>query len=281
MNEKTVQDDLLALILIAWRNKVVIIGTTLVFAAYALYSAFTAVPVFRAETTVIEVRDSGLGAAASLANQLGGIASLVGMNLGNAGAGGVRADELLKSRRLAEEFVVRNKLMPVLFENPDKPPTLWMAVRKFRDGVVTIRADKRAGLTVVSVDWTDPVVAAKWANAYVALANEMMRGRAIAESKASIDYLNEQILKTNVVELQRVMYNLIEHETNTLMLANVKAEYALAVVDPAVAPEVRFSPRRTLMVAIGTFIGGVVGIILAFAIHFLLPLWKSSRRVAA
>ncbi len=282
MSEPTAQDNLLDLLLVAWKYKVLIITVTVLSAGVALYMALTATPMFRAETSVTQIRDPSLGSTmSSLANQLGGIASLVGFNLGNSGSGGVQADELLKSRRLAEEFVVRHKLVPVLFEKSEKPPTLWMAVNKFRDGVVTIREDKRAGTTVVSVSWADPQLAAKWANDYVALANEMMRARAISESKASIEYLNQQILKTNVIELQRVMYNLIEHETNSLMLANVRTEYALAVIDPAVAPEMKYSPHRTLMVVLGTALGGVLGVILAFVVNFMRPLLKSPKRATA
>jgi uncharacterized protein involved in exopolysaccharide biosynthesis len=60
------------------------------------------------------------------------------------------------------------------------------------------------------------------------------------------------------------MYNLIESETKTLMLANARAEYAFTVVDPAVVPEERVSPRRTLMVLSGLFIGMVVGVLIAW-----------------
>jgi uncharacterized protein involved in exopolysaccharide biosynthesis len=43
------------------------------------------------------------------------------------------------------------------------------------------------------------------------------------------------------------------------MLANGRVEYAFTIVDPAVASEVRVSPRRALMgisgIAIGLFLG--------------------------
>jgi uncharacterized protein involved in exopolysaccharide biosynthesis len=60
-----------------------------------------------------------------------------------------------------------------------------------------------------------------------------------------------------------VMYNLIEAETKELMLANGKAEYAFTIVDPAVPPEIRISPKRTLMVLVGTSIGLLLGGIIA------------------
>jgi LPS O-antigen subunit length determinant protein (WzzB/FepE family) len=103
-------------------------------------------------------------------------------------------------------------------------------------------------------------VAARWANAFVALANELVRTKAREDSQRNVDYLNEQVAKTNVVELRRVLYNLIESETKTLMLANARIEYAFTVVDPAVVPAVRVSPKRTLIVLTGFAIGFMLGV---------------------
>jgi uncharacterized protein involved in exopolysaccharide biosynthesis len=111
----------------------------------------------------------------------------------------------------------------------------------------------------------------------VALANELVRTRTIDESERNIAYLNDQISRTNIVELQRVMYNLIETETKTLMLAKGRAEYAFTVVDPAVAPEVRTSPKRTLMVILGGALGGLLGCLVALARN----IWSRPQRGAA
>ena len=223
-------------------------------------------PGYRAEVSIAEVSPTSGNAISSLNNQIGGLASLVGVNLGG-GAGGANREyeALLRSRRLAEEFVVRHQLIPVLFPDAKKPPTLWFTVRKFREGILTIRDDKKTGLTILQIDWTDPAVAASWANDYVALANEELRARAIKDSKASIDYLNAQIAQTNVVELQKVMYNLIENNTKTLMLANVRAEYAFSVIDPAVKAEERSTPHRRLLMMLGLLVGGLLGTAFAFA----------------
>lgn len=259
--------DLFGLFVLLWRHKLIIIGSALVCGGIAVWLALTATLMYRAEASVTEVENPHLGAAGALANQFGGLANLVGMNLGNLGNNGREAQALLKSRKLVEEFVVRNKLLPVLYPPPLQQPTLWMAVKKFREQVLNIRDDKRGGLTIVSMTWNDPAVAAQWSNDFVRLANEMLRNRAIAESQASIDYLNKQIATINEVEVKKVMYGLIESETKTLMLANVRDEYALSLVDPAVAPEIRFSPKRTLMVIIGTFLGGVLGMLIVLGMQ--------------
>jgi uncharacterized protein involved in exopolysaccharide biosynthesis len=181
-----------------------------------------------------------------------------------------QAQGLLQSRRLAEEFIKRYDLLDVLWEDadPNEEPSLWLAVNQIREGIVNIAEDARRGTTTVYVDWKDPEVAARWANDYVALANDLMRQRALEETTRNIKYLNEQIATTNVVELQRVMYDLVENETQTLMLANAREEYAFSIIDPAVAPELRISPRRRSMVMIGLVLGAVVGGFLAFGLHF-------------
>ena len=68
-----------------------------------------------------------------------------------------------------------------------------------------------------------------------------------------------------MVEVQQACYRLIEAETKSLMLAHGRAEYAFTIVDPAVAPEMRSSPRRTLIVMTGIFVGGFMGSLIAVA----------------
>ena len=171
---------------------------------------------------------------------------------------------MLESRRLIEEFVRQNDLVDELLPPGSPTSSLWYAVQKFSDTVVSINTDIIEGKTTVSVEWTDPAVAASWANGLVTLANELMRQKAIADSQRNIDYLNKQISTTNVAEIQRVMYTLIENETKTLMLANARADFAFTVVDPAAVPEARVRPKRRLMVVTGVAIGLILGALFAF-----------------
>jgi uncharacterized protein involved in exopolysaccharide biosynthesis len=256
--------DMFALSVSAWANKPLVAASTVVGGLIALVFALVAVPIYRADVVVTVVEDTHMGGGLqSLASQFGGLASMAGVNLGT---GGPEREHraVLESWHLVEEFVKRNGILPLLQRDSKKPPSLWGAVGKFKKSVLKIDDDKVKGTTTVSVNWTDPVIAARWANAFIALANELVRTKARDDSSRNIDYLNKQVSQTSVVELQRVMYNLIESETKTLMLANARAEYAFTVVDPAVVPEERVSPRRTLMVLSGLFIGMVVGVLIAW-----------------
>jgi uncharacterized protein involved in exopolysaccharide biosynthesis len=270
--------DLVGLWRLLWSYRWLLIVCGFVSAGIGVVLALTTDPVYRGEAVIAEVRDDRIGGAAGLANEIGGLASLAGVNLFNSGLNDRNAVATLKSRFLAEEFIKRHKLEPILHRHSTKPANLWQTVEDFRAGTLQVREDKRNGLTTVEVEWTDPALAARWANDYVALANEIVRGRVIAESSRNVEYLNAQIAKTTVVEMQRVMYNLIESETKTLMLANARTEYAFRVVDPAVEPRMRIRPKRTAMVLSAGILGGTIGLILIFLHRFALKVRRASQK---
>lgn len=255
--------DLIAAWHLLWRYKYLITLVAAICAGISVFLALTATPIFRAEVVVIPTREEGMREATSLASRLGGLANIAGLSLGG---GGTSADALavLESRNLVEEFIERKSLVNELYPNSQTPPTLWLAVDRFRRTILNIRTDNNRGTTMISINWTDPSVAASWANGLVALANDMIRTKALEDSGGNIEYLNKQLEQTNVVELRRGLYNLIETETQRMMLANARAEYAFTIVDPAVAPESRTSPRRTLMVLTGGALGVLLGVVVAF-----------------
>jgi len=261
--------DVVAFLRIAWQKKWWILLITVLFAAASVYIALTATEIYRAQATVVEVRGDGMSGISSLAEQFGGLAGLAGINLRSRGTDQDNRP-ILTSRFLVEEFIRRNNLLPELDSGDGKEPfTLWLAVRDFREKILSIRHDDKEGVTKIVVDWKDPETAAEWANGIVALANETIRLRALNEAEHNIEYLNEQIRDTDVVFLEQVMYRLIENETQKKMLANAKKEYAFTVVDPAVAPERRDRPKRKLIVLSGTVLGLIMALLFVF-IHNLL-----------
>lgn len=251
--------DIFGLWRVAWANKVLIAGTTLAFGVAAAIWALLATPIYRAQVTITLVDELGAAGLGGLTSQLSGLASLAGVNIGGGMSAEREARAVLKSRYLVERFIEQRKLIDMLSEGGNEPLTLWEAVNGFRENVLDIRDDVRLGVTTVSVEWTDAATASQWANAFVGLTNEVIRTRTIEESQRNIAYLNSQISKTDVVEMRRVMYNLIEGEMKKLMIANGRVEYAFKVVDPAVPPELRAKPRRTVMVLIGLIMGFLAG----------------------
>lgn len=233
---------------------------TLVAIAAATTAAFLMTPTYRAEVVVTPAISDALGTGAS-ANPLKGLASLAGVNL-TATGDTVQKVAVLRSRALIEEFIQRNNLLPTLYSGT-KPRTLWFGVEKFEHSVLAIHEDTRTGLITLGMEWTDAQLAARWANSFVALANEVIRTRDEHTAERNLEFLNRQLVKTNILEMQRVMYNLIESETKTLMLASTRDDYGFVVIDPAVPPERKARPSRALVMALGAVFGFAIGFVVA------------------
>ena len=256
--------DLIGLWWIVWDHRILVAATTVLCALVALFVALTATPLYRASVVMTETKDTGLGAAESgMAGQLGGLASLAGLALG---AGGEHPERqaVLRSRHLVEEFVSKPDVLPHLMRGAKPGQSLWMTIERFRRSVLDIEEDKLKATTTVTMDWVDPAVAARWANEFVALANEQLRKQAMQDADRNVKYLEDQVERTHSVDIQKVMYGLIERETQRLMLANGRMDYAFTVVDPAVKAEVRVSPKRTLMVLSGITAGFLLGCYVAW-----------------
>jgi uncharacterized protein involved in exopolysaccharide biosynthesis len=226
---------------------------------------------YEASITVIPVSNqSGANQMAGLGeivSRYSGIASLAGVALyGN----GTKEESVavLESELLTESFIRENNLLPILYSriweeklhkwktsNPRRIPSLWMANRYFKTNIRQVSEDKTTGIVVMKIRWRDPVLAAEWANTLVRKTNEFLRDKAILESERNISYLSEEAAKTNVVEVKSVIYSILQQEIDKGMLAKGREEFALKVIDPAVAPGKPSSPSAVLL----SFIGFIVG----------------------
>jgi len=209
----------------------------------------------------------------SLANQFGSLASLAGVAL-DSGGSKEEAVAILRSRSLALEFIEQENLLPVFFSdrwdrdsgkwavNQDEIPSMWDAMNYFEERVRRVAIRKDDGLVVLSITWFEPDVAALWASRLVALVNQKMRSDAIQEATQSIEYLNQELSKTSAIELQQGIYRLIESNLNTIMLANVRDEFAFRVLDDAATPDSDdfSSPDRAMIIFLGFMLGVIAGL---------------------
>jgi uncharacterized protein involved in exopolysaccharide biosynthesis len=237
--------------------------------------SFLITKAYRAEVVVMPASDRDM--RTSLADSLGALsnfASLAGVNLSGAGA---REEDMeyVKSNELLRRFVVRHNVKPVLFAKRydaktkswiGDEPTLGAAVAKLKNGIVTILPDRRSGAIRVSVVMTDRMIAAQWANALIADANADLRESAQRNAEKSIEFLRNELQKTTIIGVEQAIHRLIETQINRIMVANVSADYAFKVVDPAVAADADrpVRPNRILMGLIGGFLaaGAYLAVIL-------------------
>ncbi|MDD9892114.1 MAG: Wzz/FepE/Etk N-terminal domain-containing protein [Gammaproteobacteria bacterium] len=273
--------DLFELWDILWAGKLLVLACTLIASVIAVGYALVATEVYEAKVVLLPADEEKGGGLSALAGQFGGLAALAGVNLPSAGGGtSAEAIEVLKSRRFTSAYIEENNLLPILFakkwdseskawlnDAPDKQPTLLQANELFSEDIRSVSTDKKSGVVTLGIRWTDPQLAALWANGLVVRLNAEMRERAVEDATRSINYLNEQLRQTSIVELQEAIYRLIEAQTKSIMLANVREQFAFKVIDPAVIPEEPIKPKRSLIAVLGLMLGGMVGVLAVFLRH--------------
>ncbi|MBF0215000.1 MAG: hypothetical protein HQM00_15800 [Magnetococcales bacterium] len=252
---------------------------TVVCIAGSVTYALLATPYFQADILLEPAGDDAKKGGGSL-GQLGGLAAMAGINIGGGGSSKDAAVARLKSRLFIEEFIEDEQLMPILFHEQWDPvrknwkesesgkvPTRLQAVDYFKKEVLRIIEDKKTGLITMTIEWQNREQTARWANLLIERINRHMRNLAIEESKYNIEYLNKELEKNTIAELRQVIATLLEDQIKKIMLANGRPEFAFRVLDPAVVPERRIRPKRSLIVLVGAFLGLFVGVLSAFVRH--------------
>jgi uncharacterized protein involved in exopolysaccharide biosynthesis len=260
--------DLLALWRILAQHRRLLAVVFLLGMLLATAAAFLMTPVYRAEVVMAPVTEEKGGNLSALAGQFGGLASLAGVDL-HSGANDVdRVLATLKSRAFLMPFLQQEKILPLFKQSLSGDTSSTLDIYEtFANDVLDIRKENKTGLVTVGIEWSDPELAARWANTLVARLNEHQRQTAIKEAQQSIDYLNQQLNETSVVDMQQAIYRLIESQTKVIMLANVKKEYAMQVIDPALTPEKPVRPQRVLILVLGAVLSLMSGVFVVFLLH--------------
>jgi len=292
--------DLQELFGVLWDGKWWVIGITILASIAVVLYALSLPTLYRSEALLAPANSSG-GGLGSLAAQYGGLASLAGISLPSGGGPDKTALglQVLRSRTFVEQFIERRNiraplmaakswdlasgklvineaaynvvsqkwLREVVFpRNPQ--PSAQESYKKFVTHL-SVSTDKSSGLITISISHLSPIIAQEWVTWLIEDINNTMRAQDIAEAERSIEYLKEQVEATSLSDLQSMFYELIQSQTETIMLAQVRPEYVFKVVDPAIVPEVKAGPKRAQISMLGSLLGGVLSVLLVLLRHYI------------
>jgi uncharacterized protein involved in exopolysaccharide biosynthesis len=262
-----------------------VVGCVLLAALAAFGGSFLVTKTYTASVFVApSSEDADIG---GLAKQFSGIAGLAG---GGPASGGKAERNLaiLKSRAFTETFLRDSNFEAAVRARKGLRTWLGMAPRKtysdddlfriFDQRVRQITVDSHTGFATITIEWSDPKLAADWGNSLVAMANARIRQKAIDEANRTLKFLDDEMAPAQVIELRQAISSLMASQMKTKMLATVRPEYAFTVLDPAVAaPLDRYTiPNRPLDLAAGAAAGLLVGLL--FAVRRLRAAQRSTLR---
>ena len=291
--------DLRELFGVLWAGRIKIIAITAVFAVASVVYALSVPNQYKATALLSPAQSSGGGLSGAL-GQLGGLASLAGVSIGGGESSEAQvAQEIMKSWNFIEGFIKSNDLAVEVYaaegwskssnslqinsdlydesnsqwlvENNDTgelgPPSSWKLFEDFL-GMLSVSEDKKSGLVSVSIEYYSPQIAKHWLDLYVAAINGHMQERKMAEVTRNITYLEAQIKKTNIAEMQEVFYTIIEEQIKSKMLAEASPDYAFVPVSPSMVPEEKSQPKRALICILGTLLGGMLSVLWVLVLHY-------------
>ena len=147
-----------------------------------------------------------------------------------------------------------------------KKPSFERAYKAYRK-ILDIRITKQ-GFVELSVTHHSPQFAKDFLVLVINELNSLSRTRDLAESKASLEYLNRQLLETKQTDIRFSINELIKSELRRQMFANVQLEYLLKPLDSAFIPELKSSPNRPQICINGTLLGFLIGILISLIRHY-------------
>lgn len=300
-NAKHIDDDeidLRELFSAIWDGKVLIIAVTSVFAVLAVVYALLQPNIYRSEALLAPVQAGD--SASSLASKFGGLASLAGVSLPGGGSDKTAfAIEYIKSRAFLKTFMQKHPdVLPELMavekwnagnntlsfdpEVYDAESGKWLRevvapkqakpsvqeAHKIFNQQLSVAQDKETSFVTLAIEHHSPYVAEKWVTWLVQDVNDALRDNDIAQAERSIAYLQSEINNTSLSEMRSSLFDLVQSQTQTIMLANASPEYIFKTVDPAVVPELKAKPKRALIVVLGTMLGGMLAVLIVLVRHF-------------
>lgn len=291
--------DLKELFLVLWAGKFLIAAITAVFAISSVQYALSIPNQYKATALLAPAQSDGGGLSSAL-GQLGGLASLAGVSIGEGSSSEAQiAQEIMKSWGFVEAFISDSDLAVEVYaaEGWNKgtgelkinsnvydtdentwllvdgetgelvPPTSWALFQRF-SGMLSVSQDKQSGLVSVSIEYYSPQIAKEWLDLYIIAINKHMQERQVAKVSNNIRYLEAQIAKTSIAEMREVFYTIIEEQTKNKMVAEASPDYAFVTVSPSMIPEVKSKPNRALICVLSTLLGGMLGVVIVLVWHY-------------
>ena len=291
--------DLKELFMVLWAGKWLISVMTGLVAAISVVAALSLPNIYTASALLAPAESAG-GGFSGLMKQYGGLASLAGVSLpgGEEGARAQLGMQLMKSRAFVSDFVERHDILPELMavkswdsgsgellfdpksydaatkkwvrevDAPKLPAPSAQEAHKVFSTILGVSQDKQTGYVTVSVEHYSPIVAAQWVNWLVEDVNTAVKAQDVAEAEKSIEYLKQQVTTTSLADLQAMFFELIQSQTETVMLAEVRPEYVFKTIDPAIVPEEKSKPSRALICVLGVLLGGMLGVVVVLIRHY-------------
>jgi len=243
----------------------------------------------------VESNDSGIP------NGVSGLAGIAGINIPSSGNedNSSKAIPKLSSLTFFENNIMPNIYLPDLFavkswnpkingliydnkiynentktwvrdySHPRKQiPSAQESHEKFINDHFSLKEDNKTGFITIAIKHESPYIAKLWLELLVNEVNSFYRQKDKLASEKAVNYLNQQIAKTGLAEIKKVIAELLKAKTQKLTLIEVNQYYVFEYIDAPAVMEKKFEPSRALIMIGSMFLGALLIIVFVLIKHF-------------
>lgn len=282
-NNASDEINLSDLFLILWNKKFTIIIICAFFASASVYYALSLPNIYKADS-LLKVGGEQKASSKGTMGIIGAVTGFSDSELANQ-ANEVRVTvrardftkhlldttDILPNLMAVESYDPVNKVINYnenLYDHENKkwigPTPAFHDIHKKVISTITFEVDPDSYLISMGSKHQSPEYAAYFLDLVITEVNAKESRRAIINADEALVYLEKELAVTKIQDIRNSINALIQAQLETKMLAKVRKDYKMRVIDSVYIPERKFAPARAIICITGTMIG------LIFAIMFIL-----------
>lgn len=223
---------------------------------------------------------------------LSSYASIVGINLDNSSDLSSLIVETIKSRDFfskisLDPIVLGNLMAAKSFDTSEKKiiyneaifdinKKKWIEkkpseIRSFNhfENKLEIGIDKDSGFIKISFEHISPIFAKEIIEIIIEEVNLFFKKKDYEESTIAIEFLQNKLLSTQIMEMKQSISKLIPGQIEAQMKSEMREDYVLSYIETPFVPEDKAGPNRALICILGTLVGFLFSLLYVLATHYL------------
>ncbi len=293
--------DLLDLWRVIWKGKwFIILFVSLCTLASIFISFFVLEKTYESTTTLIPIKQEN----SSLGN-LSGLLGSLPLPISLPGQGTSNIMSFLESRTLKERLIIKQNLLPILYEDiwdldnkkwlvdePEDTPTVIKAIQgKKLDDFYLVSQDKKTELITLGWSGKDPQFTAEMTEKIIEELNFYLENEYDSNAKREREFIEKQVERSSS-ELEhwerqvpgdkltlskitrerfaaQTVYTELRKQFELAKIAEAKELETFTILDKPFIPEKPFKPKKLLIVALTLVCSGFIALFLVFFHNFL------------
>ena len=147
-------------------------------------------------------------------------------------------------------------------------PDVWDGLRELQQ-IVNVNQNIKENTITITTDFRDPELAVTLTNDLLLTLVDHITDEAKRVAKINKEYLEDQLVKNSDPFIKQKIYALIASQIETVMMAEIKENFAFKIIDPPRVPDKKIKPKRAQMVMLSFVVVLFLGVFAAFLLEYI------------